>query len=100
MQQSGTSPARQRGCCERDQPRGRWGRTAVQAMRGYSTPAWNSGGGRSESPSNLAWLIVLEGIDQARTVEVGADYLAKTNPHSGAPARLRGHDLLGAGHDG
>ena len=30
--------------------------------------------------------VVLEGIDQARTVEVGADYLAKTNPHSDAPA--------------
>ncbi len=30
--------------------------------------------------------VVLEGIDQARTVEVGADYLAKTNPHSEAPA--------------
>jgi len=30
--------------------------------------------------------VVLEGIDQARTVEVDADYLAKTNPHSDAPA--------------
>ena len=30
--------------------------------------------------------VVLEGFDQARTVEVGADYLAKTNPHSEAPA--------------
>jgi len=30
--------------------------------------------------------VVLEGVDQARTVEVGADYLAKTNPHSDAPA--------------
>jgi conjugative relaxase-like TrwC/TraI family protein len=30
--------------------------------------------------------VVLEGIDQARTVEVGAEYLAKTNPHSDAPA--------------
>jgi conjugative relaxase-like TrwC/TraI family protein len=30
--------------------------------------------------------IVLEGIDQARRVEVGADYLAKTNAHSEAPA--------------
>jgi conjugative relaxase-like TrwC/TraI family protein len=29
---------------------------------------------------------VLEGIDQARRVEVGADYLARTNPHSEAPA--------------
>ncbi|HZK14982.1 MAG TPA: MobF family relaxase, partial [Solirubrobacterales bacterium] len=30
--------------------------------------------------------VVLSGIDQARTVEVGADYLAKVNPHSEAPA--------------
>ncbi len=30
--------------------------------------------------------VVLEGIDQARTVEVGAEYLAKTNPHSDTPA--------------
>jgi conjugative relaxase-like TrwC/TraI family protein len=30
--------------------------------------------------------VVLDGIDQARRVEVGADYLARTNPHSGAPA--------------
>ncbi|MBW8059270.1 MAG: AAA family ATPase [Solirubrobacterales bacterium] len=30
--------------------------------------------------------VVLEGIDQARTVEVDADYLAQTNPHSDAPA--------------
>ena len=30
--------------------------------------------------------VVLEGIDQDRTVEVGAEYLAKTNPHSEAPA--------------
>jgi conjugative relaxase-like TrwC/TraI family protein len=30
--------------------------------------------------------IVLEGIDQARRIEVGADYLARTNPHSEAPA--------------
>ena len=29
--------------------------------------------------------IVLEGIDQARRVEVGDDYLARTNPHSEAP---------------
>ena len=29
---------------------------------------------------------VLEGIDQARTVEVGADYLVQTDPHSEAPA--------------
>jgi conjugative relaxase-like TrwC/TraI family protein len=29
---------------------------------------------------------VLEGIDQARTVEVGADYLAQTDPRSEAPA--------------
>ncbi len=29
---------------------------------------------------------VLEGIDQARTVEVGAEYLSRTNPHSEAPA--------------
>ena len=30
--------------------------------------------------------VVLEGIDQARTVEVDANYLAQTNPHSDAPA--------------
>ncbi len=30
--------------------------------------------------------VVLQGIDQPRTVEVDADYLAKTNPHSDAPA--------------
>jgi conjugative relaxase-like TrwC/TraI family protein len=30
--------------------------------------------------------VVLEGIDQDRMVEVGPDYLAKTNPHSEAPA--------------
>ncbi len=29
---------------------------------------------------------VLQGIDQPRTVEVGADYLARTNPHSDAEA--------------
>ena len=30
--------------------------------------------------------VVLEGIDQAKTVEIGSDYLAQTNPHSEAPA--------------
>jgi conjugative relaxase-like TrwC/TraI family protein len=30
--------------------------------------------------------IVLEGIDQAKRIEVGAEYLARTNPHSEAPA--------------
>jgi conjugative relaxase-like TrwC/TraI family protein len=30
--------------------------------------------------------IVLEGIDQAKRVEVGAEYLARTNPHSETPA--------------
>jgi conjugative relaxase-like TrwC/TraI family protein len=30
--------------------------------------------------------VVLDGIDQTRTVEVGAEYLARTNPHSDAPA--------------
>lgn len=30
--------------------------------------------------------LVLEGIDQARRVEVGSEYLVKTNPHSDAPA--------------
>jgi conjugative relaxase-like TrwC/TraI family protein len=30
--------------------------------------------------------VVLQGIDHDRTVEIGAEYLAKTNPHSGAPA--------------
>jgi len=30
--------------------------------------------------------VVLEGVDQAKRVEVGADYLARTNPHSEAPA--------------
>ncbi len=29
---------------------------------------------------------ILEGIDQARTVEVGADYLTQADPHSEAPA--------------
>jgi conjugative relaxase-like TrwC/TraI family protein len=30
--------------------------------------------------------VVLEGIDHSRAVEIGADYLAQTNPHSEAPA--------------
>jgi conjugative relaxase-like TrwC/TraI family protein len=30
--------------------------------------------------------VVLRGLDQARTVELGADYLAQVNPHSGATA--------------
>ncbi len=30
--------------------------------------------------------VVLQGLDQARTVELDADYLAQANPHSGAPA--------------
>lgn len=30
--------------------------------------------------------VVLEGVDQARSVQVGADYLARTNPHGEAPA--------------
>jgi conjugative relaxase-like TrwC/TraI family protein len=30
--------------------------------------------------------VVLEGIDQAKAVEIGADYLERTNPHSDAPA--------------
>jgi conjugative relaxase-like TrwC/TraI family protein len=30
--------------------------------------------------------MTLEGIDQAKAVEVGGDYLARTNPHSEAPA--------------
>lgn len=30
--------------------------------------------------------VVLEGIDQARRIGVGAEYLARTNPHSDAPA--------------
>ena len=30
--------------------------------------------------------VVLDGIDQARRVEVESDYLARTNPHSDAPA--------------
>jgi hypothetical protein len=30
--------------------------------------------------------VVLQGLDQARTVELDADYLAQVNPHSGAPA--------------
>ena len=30
--------------------------------------------------------VVLEGVDQARRVEVDAEYLAKVNPHSDAPA--------------
>ena len=30
--------------------------------------------------------VILEGIDQARRIQVGADYLARTNPHNDAPA--------------
>jgi conjugative relaxase-like TrwC/TraI family protein len=30
--------------------------------------------------------VILEGIDQAKRVEVGAEYLSRTNPHSEAPA--------------
>jgi conjugative relaxase-like TrwC/TraI family protein len=30
--------------------------------------------------------VVLDGIDQAKRVEIGDDYLARTNPHSEAPA--------------
>jgi conjugative relaxase-like TrwC/TraI family protein len=30
--------------------------------------------------------VILDGIDQARTVEVGAEYLSRGNPHSDAPA--------------
>jgi conjugative relaxase-like TrwC/TraI family protein len=30
--------------------------------------------------------VVLEGVDQAKAVEIGADYLVRTNPHSEAPA--------------
>lgn len=30
--------------------------------------------------------VALEGIDQAKRVEIGADYLARTNPHSETPA--------------
>jgi conjugative relaxase-like TrwC/TraI family protein len=30
--------------------------------------------------------VVLQGVDQPRTVEAGPDYLARTNPHSDAPA--------------
>ncbi len=30
--------------------------------------------------------VVLEGVDQATRVEIGAEYLARTNPHSEAPA--------------
>lgn len=30
--------------------------------------------------------VVLDGIDQARRVEIGAEYLSRTNPHSDAPA--------------
>jgi hypothetical protein len=30
--------------------------------------------------------VVLQGVDQAKRVEVGAEYLARTNPHSEAPA--------------
>ncbi|MFN8163686.1 MAG: MobF family relaxase [Solirubrobacterales bacterium] len=30
--------------------------------------------------------VVLEGVDQAKRVEVGTDYLSRTNPHSEAPA--------------
>jgi len=30
--------------------------------------------------------VVLQGLDQARTVELDADYLGRVNPHSGAPA--------------
>jgi conjugative relaxase-like TrwC/TraI family protein len=30
--------------------------------------------------------MILEGVDHSRTVEIGADYLARINPHSEAPA--------------
>jgi len=30
--------------------------------------------------------VILDGVDQARTSEIGAQYLARTNPHSDAPA--------------
>jgi conjugative relaxase-like TrwC/TraI family protein len=30
--------------------------------------------------------VVLDGIDQAKRVEIGEEYLGRTNPHSGAPA--------------
>lgn len=46
--------------------------------------------------------VVLQGLDQARQVELDADYLAHTNPLqrcSGARTRLRRNDLLGAGND-
>jgi conjugative relaxase-like TrwC/TraI family protein len=35
--------------------------------------------------------MTLEGIDQAKAVEIGADYLARTNPHSEAPALERAY---------
>jgi len=32
------------------------------------------------------WRVVLDGIDQVKRVEISEDYLARTNPHSEAPA--------------
>jgi conjugative relaxase-like TrwC/TraI family protein len=46
--------------------------------------------------------VVFEGVDQAKAVEVGADYLARTKSalrRPGARTRLRRDHLLGAGHD-
>ena len=37
--------------------------------------------------------VILEGIDQSRRVELGAGYLARTNPHSGDPALQHAYAL-------
>ena len=42
--------------------------------------------GRSPRSTPSERSVVLDGIDQARRVEVGPDYLARTNPHGEAPA--------------
>jgi conjugative relaxase-like TrwC/TraI family protein len=52
-----------------------------QAANIYNRERWQIAKVDSEKHS-----AVLEGIDQPRTVEVGADYLARSNPHSDAPA--------------
>ena len=49
-------------------------------------PSTTASAGRSPRSTPREHRVVLDGIDQPRQVEVGADYLARTNPHSDAPA--------------
>ncbi len=76
-----------------------------------SSPASTTTPPRSTTASAGRWprstrrrhSVVLDGIDQARRVEVDADYLAQTTLGGdvpGPPARLRRHHLLRPGHDG